>query len=79
MPKGSRYAKPLMKRDIEAAIEKTSSAAETARYLNVSYVTYKKYANLYGLLRTNKPGVGIVKVRRTGATGINDILSGKCC
>ena len=43
MPK----AKPLKKEQILAAMAKTKSNRAAARYLNVSYVHYKKWAKLY--------------------------------
>jgi hypothetical protein len=43
MPK----AKPLSKQQILAAMAKTKSNRAAARYLNVSYVHYKKWAKLY--------------------------------
>ena len=43
MPK----AKPLSKEMIVAAMNKTKSNKAAARYLNVSYIHYKKWAKLY--------------------------------
>lgn len=43
MPK----AKPLRKEQILAAMAKTKSNRAAARYLNVSYIHYKKWAKLY--------------------------------
>lgn len=43
MPK----AKPLSKQQILAAMAKTKSNRAAARYLNVSYIHYKKWAKLY--------------------------------
>jgi len=43
MPK----AKPLSKELIMAAVNKTKSNRAAARYLNVSYIHYKKWAKLY--------------------------------
>ena len=43
MPK----AKPLSKELVLAAINKTKSNKAAARYLNVSYIHYKKWARLY--------------------------------
>ena len=43
MPK----AKPLNKQQILAAMAKTKSNRAAARYLNVSYIHYKKWAKLY--------------------------------
>ena len=43
MPK----AKPLSKEQIKAAMSQTLSNRAAARYLNVSYIHYKKWAKLY--------------------------------
>lgn len=42
-----RAPKPLSREDIERACRATLSNRAAARYLNVSYSHYKKYANLY--------------------------------
>jgi hypothetical protein len=73
-------AKPLLKRDIEYAQANTRSHAEAARYLNVSFTTYKKYTKAYLLYDTNfknKAGKGITKSRKNGSFGLDDILAGK--
>ena len=71
--------KPLLKRDIEIAQSHTLSASAAARYLGVSYLTYKKYAKLYGLHESHKnpSGKGIKKVINRGGHGLKDILDGK--
>ena len=46
MPK----AKPLSKEQIVAATNKTLSNRAAARYLNVSYQHFKKWAKLYTLI-----------------------------
>ena len=43
MPK----AKPLSKEQILAAMDKTLSNRAASRYLNVSYIHYKKWAKVY--------------------------------
>ena len=50
-PRGKRGigARPLLESEIKAAQEKSRSAFEAARSLGVSYNTYKKYAQLYGI------------------------------
>ena len=42
------------KKMIEDAIENTQSNAEAARWLGISYNTYKKYSQLYDLFEVNK-------------------------
>ncbi len=46
-------ATPLLESEIREAQEKTITAADAARYLRVNYYTYRKYAKLYGLWKTN--------------------------
>lgn len=62
-PGGGTNRRPLLKRDIENAQRNSQSAMEAARYLGVSYTTYKKYAILYGLheQHLNPGGKGISK------------------
>lgn len=69
--------RPLLKVDIERAYAHSKSAFAAARYLNVSYLTFKKYATLYGVFKTNQRGEGIPKIRNKGAVGLQEILSGK--
>ena len=43
-----RHSKrPLLKAEIELAMQNTKSNKEAARFLGVSYNTYKKYAKMY--------------------------------
>jgi len=73
-------AKPLLSRDIKYAQSQTKSHAEAARYLNVSFSTYKRYATDYGLYDTdhkNPSGKGISKLKSKGLFGIQEILDGK--
>jgi hypothetical protein len=53
----------LLKSEILAAQANCKSAAETARYLKVSYKTYKKWAEYHGVFDNliNKAGKGINK------------------
>lgn len=74
-------ARPLLESEIRAIQKKARSAAEAARLLDVSYNTYKKYAQLYGIFEDlkNPSGFGIKK----GSTlspkhyDLDDILAGK--
>ena len=56
----------LTKRMIEDAVQNTKSNAEAARWLDVSYNTYKKWAKYYNLFdnHLNQTGKGINKVRK---------------
>ena len=47
-------SKPLMESEIKLAQDNSSSAADTARLLGVSYNTYKKYAKSYGIMERCK-------------------------
>lgn len=51
--KGMGYI-PLLESEIRLAQEKTYTAAAAARFLRVHYTTYKKYAKLFGLWKTNQ-------------------------
>jgi hypothetical protein len=57
-------AKPILKSDIEIAQKNTLSAAAAAKYLNVAYNTYKKWAMYYGVWKTNPHSIGIKKANR---------------
>jgi len=72
--------RPLLKRDIEEAQRRSISAAGAARWLGVSYTTYKKYARLYSLheQHLNPGGKGIPKPHVKGRRyPLEDILAGK--
>ena len=47
-------SKPLMESEIKLAQDNSSSAADAATLLGVSYNTYKKYAKLYGIMERCK-------------------------
>lgn len=77
---GGTNRRPLLKRDIEDAQRNSRSAMEAARYLGVSYTTYKKYAQLYGLheQHLNPGGKGIPKPHVEGKRyPLSDIVAGK--
>ncbi len=44
---------PILESEIREAQSKTQTAADAARYLKIHYFTYKKYAKLYGVWKTN--------------------------
>lgn len=71
--------RPLLQRDIETAQANSQSGAEAARYLNVDYETYKKYAQMYGIFdqHRNPYGVGIARPKAKGVYGLDEILAGK--
>ena len=83
---GNPNRKPPDKKDIERAMRNSLSNKHAARYLGISYPTYKKYASLYtdenGVTYFDKHmninGVGVPKIglRKAGGPTIWDILSG---
>lgn len=79
--KRGKGARPLIQSEILEAQEKAKSAAQAAKYLNVSYSTYVKYAKLYDIHKnfTNKCGKGVSKPRnpKTGKYPLDDILNCK--
>ena len=79
--------KPLTKEQILAAMAKTKSNMAAARYLNCSYVHYKKWAKFYESdthenlfeQHKNQSGKGIPKFLRTGKKepALLDIIEGR--
>ena len=69
----------LTKGMIEKAQTNTKSAMEAARWLNVSYNTYKKWAKYYGVFddHKNQAGVGIKKGWASYKIPIEKILNGE--
>jgi hypothetical protein len=67
----------LLKSDILAAQSKSKSAAEAARYLNVDYKTYRKWALYHGVFENliNQAGKGLAKL--TQKSTIDDVIIGK--
>lgn len=82
-PEPSRrgHAKLILRSQIEEAQRHTNSNAAAARWLNVSYKIYKKYATLYGLFEKhlNPTGLGIEKgfSKRPTSIPLRDVLAGK--
>lgn len=78
---GGQSSKPILRTDIEEAQKNTNSSAQAARWLNVSYKQYKKYAELYGIFERHKNpmGIGIAKgfAKRPTSIPLRDILSNK--
>lgn len=79
--KRGRGARPLLESEIKEAQNRALSAMEAARILNVSYNTYKKYAELYGIFDDlkNQIGIGIPKgfANNIMVAKLDDILAGK--
>ena len=71
--------KVLTKNMITDSQENTKSAAEAARWLGVSYNTYKKWAKYYNVFENhiNQAGVGVKKGWGTYKIKMEDIFSGK--
>ena len=61
-------SRPIPKSRIEWAIKSTLSIRAAAKYLGVSYNTFKKYAIMYDLFESNKnqSGKGITTKGNTG-------------
>ena len=77
---GGQKRRPLLFKDIQYAQAQTKSHAEAARYLNVSFTTYKRWAKMYELYENehkNAAGKGVSKQRTKGLFGLDEILSGK--
>jgi len=74
---GRRFV--LTKNRILDAQTNTKSAMEAARWLSVSYNTYKKWAKYYNIFEQhkNQSGVGIKKGWATYKVPIDDIITGK--
>jgi hypothetical protein len=64
---------------VEDAIKRTKSQSQAARYIGVSFNTYKKWAVYYNLYEQNKNwgGKGIKKGYASPKIKMEDIFSGK--
>tara|TARA_R100000008_G_C3544245_1_gene146604 strand:- start:138 stop:641 length:504 start_codon:yes stop_codon:yes gene_type:complete len=71
--------KVITKNMILRAQENTNSNMSAARWLNVSYNTYKKWSKYYGVFEQhlNQKGVGIKKGWATYKVPVDDIITGK--
>ena len=71
--------RPMTKNMIESAIEATRSNAEAARWLGVSYNTYKKWSKYYKLFEKNlnQSGRGVPKKPSNFKAKLEDIFDGK--
>ncbi len=72
---------PLTRAEIMYAQENTNSNMEAARFLNVSYARYRKYAMIYGLFEghANPTGIGTPKGfgARAHSIKLKDIFANK--
>lgn len=79
--KGGKEHKPILRSQIEEAQRHTNSNKGAARWLGVSYKSYKKYAQLYGIFERhmNEAGWGIEKgfSKRPTSIPLKEILEGK--
>jgi hypothetical protein len=82
-PTDGKKRKPINESEILEAIEKTRSARKAAKFLGVSYPTFKTYAKKYGVHKTKGwPITKSVHIRgpispHRGKYPIDDILDGK--
>ena len=69
--------KVITKKMIEDAQEVTKSNAEASRWLGINYLTYRKYAKMYGLFEghLNQRGVGIKKGYGKYRQPLDELLS----
>lgn len=69
----------VTKRSVEQAIENTNSQSAAARWIGVSYNTYKKYAKFYEIWEDhkNQAGKGIKKGWGSYKIPLEDIFNGK--
>jgi hypothetical protein len=79
--KPSGISKIILRAEIEEAQRNTKSNSAAARYLNVSYEVYKRYAKLYDLFdqHSNPSGVGVDKgySHKPSSIPLREILEGK--
>jgi len=67
----------ITKKMIEDAQEQTKSNSEASRWLGINYLTYRKYAKLYGVWEQhlNQKGVGIKKGYGKYRKTLDELLS----
>ena len=80
MANGKYLKRPLLKFEIEEAQANCRSASQAAKYLGVSFGTYRKYAKIYGIYENllNQKGVGIAKgyaMSQPHSTKLKDIFN----
>jgi hypothetical protein len=78
---GPPSKRPLLRSEIEEAQRHTRSNKAAARYMQVSYRRYRRYAMLYNLFDShcNQEGIGLDKgwAKRASTIPLRDILAGK--
>lgn len=78
---GPSPKRPILRSEIEEAQLHTRSNKAAARYMQVSYRRYRKYAMLYNLFDShcNQEGIGLDKgwAKRASTIPLRDILAGK--
>ena len=69
--------KTITKKMIEDAQKQTKSNSEASRWLGVNYLTYRKYAKIYGVWEQhlNQRGVGIKKGYGKYRKSLEELLS----
>jgi hypothetical protein len=75
-----RGARPLLESEIKEAQEHCNNATECAKYLNVGYNCYKRWAKTYNIFKTNPWGKGDRKrywAPDKGKYPLNQIIEGK--
>jgi hypothetical protein len=76
---GNKLKRPLLESEIELGYEKGYTAAGAARYLEVCFETFKKWAKYHGIYRThcNMKGIKRPQHWETGKYPLSEILAGK--
>ena len=71
--------KVITKKMIEDSQAVTKSNAEASRWLSINYLTYRKYAKLYGIFdqHLNQKGIGIKKGYGKYRKPLDELLSSK--
>lgn len=70
--------RPILESEILHAQKSTESGKEAARFLNVDYKTYMRYAKMYGLFDTHKQKKSKqTRPKMRGLLGLHEILAGK--
>ena len=76
----TKTAGPILRKDIVHAQANTRSHNEAARFMNIGFEKYKRWAVDYGLYYTdhmNRAGKGVSKAKKRGLFGLQEILDGK--
>lgn len=76
----ARGSRGLLESEIRDALNHVDCASAVARYLNVSYKTYKRWATKYGLFKANPKGRGAKKKEysvNVGKWPLDKVLAGE--